>query len=143
MTTGCGSFLTIAASSLTIPIAANGIMGRMGIGHSPPHRQTGAMDLGTARLADFVRWVGTEVRVADEAGDAIALELVEAKSLPTRPGAPRPEPFSLIFRGPRDRPLDQRIFALEHQGIGRLALFLVPIGPGSDGRGPYYQAIFN
>ena len=101
------------------------------------------MDLMTARLADFVPWVGTEFRVADEAGDAVVLELTVAESLPPRSGAPRSEPFSLIFRGPRDRALEQRTCALEHHGLGRMALFLVPIGPGSDGRGPYYQAIFN
>lgn len=101
------------------------------------------MDLGTARLADFVRWVGTEFHVADEAGDATALELVKAESLPSLPGAPRSEPFSLIFRSRQDCPLDQRIYTLEHQQIGRLALFLVPIGPGNDVRDTYYQAIFN
>jgi hypothetical protein len=101
------------------------------------------MELSTARLSDFAGWIGTEFRAGDDGGGAIALELVEAKALTPRPGAPRPEPFSLIFRGPPDRPLDQRIRHLEHDGLGRLDLFLVPIGPESDGRGPYYQAIFN
>ena len=101
------------------------------------------MDLRTAQLSDFAQWIGTEFRADDESGVAIALELVEANSLTSRPGAPRPEPFSLIFRGPQGRPLDQRIYPLEHDQLGRLDLFLVPIGPGSDGRGPYYQAIFN
>ena len=101
------------------------------------------MDLRTAQLSDFAQWIGTEFRADDESGVAITLELVEANSLPSRPGAPRPEPFSLIFRGPQDRPLDQRIYPLEHDRLGRLDLFLVPIGPGSDGRGPYYEVIFN
>ncbi len=101
------------------------------------------MNLGTARLADFAEWVGSDFRVADESGGAIGLELVEAKPLAPQRGAPRPEPFSLIFRGPRDRPLDQRIHTLQHDRLGQFALFLAPIGPGSDGRGPYYQAIFN
>ncbi len=101
------------------------------------------MDLRTARLADFARLVGTEFRVADDRGGENTLELVEAKTLPPPPGAPRPEPSSLIFRGTRDRPLDQRIHSLEHEHLGRIGLFLVPIGPGSDGCGPYYQAILN
>lgn len=101
------------------------------------------MDLATAKLADLARWVGTEFRVDIVAGGPIALELVEAEALPTRPGAPRTEPFSLIFRGPGDRPMEQGTYSLEHPGIGPMALFLVPIGPGSDGRGPYYQSIFN
>jgi hypothetical protein len=101
------------------------------------------MDLSTARPSDFTPHIGTEFRTDDEAGGTIALELVEASPLPPQPGAHRPEPFHLIFRGPADRPLDQRVCPLEHDQLGRLELFLVPIGPGSDGRGPYYQAIFN
>jgi hypothetical protein len=101
------------------------------------------MDLTTARLADFAQWLGSKFRVADDSGHEVALELVEAKSLPARQGAPRPEPFSLFFRGSPDRPLDQRIHTMEHDQLGRLGLFLVPIGPGSDGCGPYYQSIFN
>jgi hypothetical protein len=98
------------------------------------------MDLNTARLADFVRWIGTEFHVTDKAGTA--LELVEAKPLPVREGATRPEPFSLIFRGPQNRPLEQAIYTLEHNQIGWLTLLLAPIGPGLDGRGPYYQTTF-
>ena len=109
----------------------------------PQHLRAGAMDLTTARLADFARWLGTEFRVADDSGEEVALELVEAKSLPPRRDAPRPESFSLIFRGSPGRPLDQRIHTMEHDQLGRLGLFLVPIGPGSDGGGPYFQAIFN
>jgi hypothetical protein len=101
------------------------------------------MDLITARVADFAQWLGTEFRVATESGGEVALKLVEAKSLPAQRGVPRPEPFSLIFRGSPDRPLDQRIHTMEHDQLGRLGLFLVPIGPGSDGCGPYYQSIFN
>jgi hypothetical protein len=101
------------------------------------------MDLSTARHSDFTSSIGTEFRTADESGGTIALELVEATALPVHPGAPRPEPFTLIFRGPADRPLCQGVYPLEHDQLGGHELFLVPIGPGSDGRGPYYQAIFN
>jgi hypothetical protein len=101
------------------------------------------MDLSTARPSDFAQYIGTEFRADDQAGGTIALELVEADPLPHQPGAPRPEPFSLIFRGPADRPLDQGVHSLEHDQLGRIELLLVPIGPGADGKGPYYQAIFN
>jgi hypothetical protein len=101
------------------------------------------MDLRTARLGDFARWVGSEFRLASESRSEEALRLVEAKPLPARQGAPRTEPFSLIFGGTRDRPLDQRIHTLEHDQLGQFGLFLVPIGPGSDGRELHYQAIFN
>jgi hypothetical protein len=101
------------------------------------------MDLGKARPADFAGWLGTQFRLAGDARGEADLELVEVEPLPPQRGAPRPEPFSLIFRGTPELPLDQRIHTLEHDQLGRLGLFLVPIGPGSDGRGPYYQAIFN
>ncbi len=101
------------------------------------------MDLSTASLADFGPWVGTEFRVKAEPGYSIAVELVETASLTASGSRPGRQPFSLIFRGPQDRRLEQRIHQLEHDRLGRLGLFLVPIGPGADGNGPYYQAIFN
>jgi hypothetical protein len=48
----------------------------------------------------------------------------------------RREPFRLQFRGPSLPVLPQRIYALEHRTLGRLEIFLVPIGPGQ------YEAIF-
>jgi hypothetical protein len=101
------------------------------------------LDLNTARLADFAPWVGTEFRVSTEHGSALSIELIEAAPLTGRGNPLRPEPFSLIFRGPKDRPLEQRIHTLEHDRLGQFGLFLVPIGPGTDGKGPYYQSIFN
>jgi hypothetical protein len=100
------------------------------------------VDLSTACLADFGPWVGTEFRVTTVPGNAVAMDLVETAPL-TASGNLRRQPFSLIFRGPKDRHLEQRIHILEHDRLGRLGLFLVPIGPGADGNGPYYQAIFN
>ncbi len=90
---------------------------------------------------DFFERVGEEFRVpADGAG--IAIVLVEATDL-TRPESPAPgrRPFSLIFRGPRAPVLPQRTWPLEHPTLGRLEIFLVPIGP--DGAGMRYEAIFN
>jgi hypothetical protein len=49
-------------------------------------------------------------------------------------------PFSLIFRSAGSRYLPQRTYSIEHAALGRLDLFLVPIGP--DEGGIRYQAIF-
>ena len=49
--------------------------------------------------------------------------------------------FSLVFSGPRVDPLSQRIFRLDHDEIGSLELFLVPIA--EDAAGVRYQAVFN
>ena len=59
----------------------------------------------------------------------LELELVEVTGAGGRP-------FTLVFRGPGEPLLPQRIHRLEHPVLGALDLFLVPIGPGR------YEAIF-
>ena len=73
---------------------------------------------------------------------AVALRLEEATLLPARFAAPdlRP-PFSLIFIGPGDMILPQRLYQLTHEEMGEVTIFLVPIG--KDQRGVLYQAVFN
>ena len=46
-----------------------------------------------------------------------------------------------MFRGPGEPVLAQRIYPLDNQTLGRLEIFLVPIGP--DDEGMRYQAVFN
>lgn len=55
--------------------------------------------------------------------------------------SPRMESFSLIFRGPGEHCLPQKMHTLDHEKLGRLALFLVPIG--MDAKGLCYEAVFN
>lgn len=51
------------------------------------------------------------------------------------------QPFSLLFRHPGERRhLPQGTFALDHATLGRLEMFLVPLGP--DALGMRYEAIF-
>ena len=50
------------------------------------------------------------------------------------------ESFSLLFEGPKDRPLSQGLFELSHPGLGALEIFLVPVGV--DGT-RHYEAVFN
>jgi hypothetical protein len=75
------------------------------------------------------------------------LELIEAAEIPNAGqsklplGGPRQETFSLIFAGPVDRQLRQRIHVFEHDRIGRFDLFIVPVGQKSGF--VLYQAIFN
>lgn len=51
------------------------------------------------------------------------------------------ERFSAFFSGPADRYLPQGIYSLEHEVMGTLDLFLVPIT--KDGKGFQYEAVFN
>jgi len=58
------------------------------------------------------------------------------------PGAPRAQPFSLMFLGEAGAQWPQQIYALQHPVAGRLHIFLVPVGPRSDGRSQF-EAVFN
>lgn len=49
-------------------------------------------------------------------------------------------PFALLFYGPGERLLPQRIYRLEHATLGAFDLFIVPLGP--DAQGLRYEAIF-
>ena len=49
--------------------------------------------------------------------------------------------FSLVFRGPLQPLLPQRIYQVEHDQLGRFDLFIVPIR--RDTHGLYYEAVFN
>jgi hypothetical protein len=75
-------------------------------------------------------------------GPLRALELVELENLGTESAAEASgrQPFSLIFCELTGAYLPQQTYSLEHPTLGRLDLFLVPIGP--DRRGMRYQAVF-
>jgi hypothetical protein len=70
-----------------------------------------------------------------EDGRRLELELVEAT------GVGEGRPFSIVFRGPTDPPLPQRIYRFEHEAIGTFELFIVPIA--ADAQGVRYEAVFN
>jgi len=91
-------------------------------------------------FGDFSGRVGEEFRLEGPSG-AVSLKLVEVVDLARRdnPGPRRP-PFSLIFRGPQASVLPQRIWPLTHETLGRLEIFIVPIGP--DASGMQYEAVF-
>jgi hypothetical protein len=63
------------------------------------------------------------------------LQLVEVTELGSAPPGRRAQ-FSLVFRGPTEPLLPQRIYRLEHTELGAFDLFIVPIAPGE------YEAVF-
>jgi len=91
----------------------------------------------------FEEQVGKAFRLLLADGPALDFVLVEARKLSLRQAAaaPRSEPFSLVFLGPARPVLAQRIYSLENEALGRLEIFLVPIG--ADSGGVKYEAIFN
>ena len=86
-------------------------------------------DLEALTAADFAPHRHERFALSPGGGPQLELELVEV----TGPGD---RPFSLVFRGPGEPLLAQRIYRVEHPALGALDLFLVPIGPGR------YEAIF-
>ncbi len=89
----------------------------------------------------FAPHIGRSFRVRIDGRRAIELTLVEASELSratTRDDLPiRNDPFSLVFRGDADDPLEQRMYVVEHEATGPVEMFLVPIGFGD------YEAVFN
>jgi Domain of unknown function (DUF6916) len=51
------------------------------------------------------------------------------------------QPFSLLFRGPPEPLLVQQVYTLEHEQLGELEIFLVPLGPQQDAL--LYEAVFS
>jgi hypothetical protein len=97
-------------------------------------------------VSDFSEHVNATFRIQVEPGDSLELELIEARPIgppPSDPEGGRRQSFSLIFRGPPARLLEQRIYPVEHPRLGTLGIFLVPLGSEGDPNGLHYQAIFN
>ena len=87
---------------------------------------------------DLEPLVGQSFSVVQNEGD-LRLELVAVRALP--PHSRREKPFALLFRGPSQPVLQQRIHTLAHAELGTMAMFLVPV---SGGQGSVeYEAIFN
>lgn len=90
--------------------------------------------------ASFSEQMGTPFRIHVEGAGSMEVELCEVILHEPHDG-PRKQPFSVHFRGHRQSYLPQGIYRLEHDRMGTLKIFLVPIGP--DGDGMRYEAVFN
>jgi hypothetical protein len=92
----------------------------------------------------FASAVGEVFVLEDEHAGRLELELLEARAID--PGAPATDagatraPFSILFRGPAEPMLPQRIYRLQHEAIGTLEIFIVPVARDADG--VRYEAIF-
>jgi hypothetical protein len=93
-------------------------------------------------LEDFKDHVGSVFTITYPDIAPISLTLDEAAPLQKFSENPKQRnPFSLIFVGPSDVVLVQRIHLLKHEEMGELPIFLVTVG--KDERGYHYQAVFN
>jgi hypothetical protein len=85
-----------------------------------------------------------ETFALDADGDRLDLELLESRlhdpDAPAEDASGRRAPFSLLFRGPVEPILPQRIYHLEHVSVGAIDIFIVPVA--HDGSGTTYEAVF-
>lgn len=77
-------------------------------------------------------------RICPDAAHAVEVALAWADN---RGSTPRQERFSLVFRGPLEAFLPQRLYRVGHDVLGEFDLFLVPIA--QDAEGFQYEAVFN
>lgn len=90
----------------------------------------------------FAGQLNTKFRIRAEAPRPVELELVEVKGFNAMPTDQRGmERFSLYFKGPEDIFVPQATYTLDHEKLGALDLFLVPIA--RDASGYRYEAVFN
>jgi hypothetical protein len=97
-----------------------------------------AMTLANVTAASFAGHLLDGFGLATPAG-TIPLVLTEVEML--GPAGGNRDAFTLLFLGPARPILPQAIYRLEHPALGRLEIFLVPLGP-RDG-GMRYEAVFS
>ena len=98
------------------------------------------MDIGDVTVETFAGREGQAFSI--QFADAqLELTLAEVERHPEEWGhADRREPFAVVFTGTAEHVLPQAIWPLDHEELGRIELFLVPLEP-EDGVARY-QAVF-
>lgn len=86
---------------------------------------------------NFNNHLNTRFQV-DRDGEHIELLLIEVSKLRQSKGQ---EQFSIVFRGPVDKPMAQGIRQFRHSDMSGFELFIVPIK--QDEEGYQYEAVFN
>jgi len=86
----------------------------------------------------FSESLNTKFTAYPEPANPVELELIQ---LTEGISTPKHEQFALLFRGPHAPFLQQMIYHVEHAGLGKFDLFLVPVG--RDQQGFQYEAVFN
>lgn len=91
----------------------------------------------------FADKVGQSFDLLINDGSRHPLELAEVRDVfagGQREG--KRQPFALAFLGSSTAYVNQAIHILEHPTLGRLSIFLVPLGPAPQSRRMQYEAIF-
>lgn len=91
-------------------------------------------------VATFAERLGETFRV-DDGAHVVELRLVDASPASSTVATPdRRVPFSLLFVGPVEPLLPQRIYRFDNDTLGSFEIFIVPLGPADDGM--RYEAVF-
>jgi hypothetical protein len=109
--------------------------------------------LETLTAEDFRDIAGTRFQLTidhpeREGRGAFQLELADVTQAAGGPSNTFRKPFAVLFHGPMQPVLPQAIYRLEHDKLGVLELFIVPIGPdepSDPGQRPTamrYEAVF-
>lgn len=88
--------------------------------------------------AEFLKHLKTKFKIRLSEEETIEAELTEVSEHLV---SPRQERFSIVFRTANEMFLGQGLRTLEHDQIGAVELFLVPIGRSEEGTD--YEAVFN
>ena len=88
---------------------------------------------------EFSKHLKTNFRVNSE--NPFELQLTEVKGYAKENEQSGMERFSIFFLGPENRFLPQGVYSLEHERMGALEIFLVPIARGEGSL--HYEAVFN
>ena len=93
-------------------------------------------------IEDFQACLGQIFIVTPEDKYGLEFELIQVKPAGvSNPEANIRQPFSVLFRGPQEPILPQKIYHIDNTTLGEQLLFLVPVGP--DEKGMLYDATFN
>jgi Domain of unknown function (DUF6916) len=84
----------------------------------------------------FVPRVGETFSIYIDEASPLEAELVSVEAY--KEGGSQ---YSIVFRGPPAPVLPQRTYRIQHPALGRLDLFIVPVGP--DHAGMRYEAVFS
>lgn len=77
-----------------------------------------------------------------QAEGRVEVELIEVGEIESHTKRADRTPFSLLFCGPENAPLEQGIYHLAHEKMGEMDLFLVTVGPGAEDPSMRYEVVF-
>ena len=120
----------LAVSAVVMPVSAMAV---------PRARRQ--LLLAQVSAGTFNPFVNAVFAVHDTEGRTQSLRLIQV-ARPASEAQSAGDSFALLFQGRVSRPLTQDTYSFEHTRLGRLEMFIVPVGR-NDQRHSYYEAVFN